>query len=698
MLKTRIINILIKNFPSESANMKLEDLNIINRDKEFRNSVYQMQKGKLVGLTVGSSLVIGLWVLFDTHYALNHHEALFWLRLTTIVLLTINLFIAGLRNTETGYEQHLMVGFYTGAIHCTLLTMLTGAAFSPYWFGLFFVLAGWYVMLALPYRMMILHSIVFLILFLGGVYAMDSLETDSYEIGKMVFLYSGVIVIGGFSAISRNLADARKYLADKELNRINTDLKKFRHALDQAPLAVFIMDRAWHFEYLNPEFTRLSGYSNEDLLHKDIRHTLYKESQGVPESRRDVVNNLLAGKSWRGEILTNNKNGSTYWANTTAAPYKNELGVTDGYIVIQQDVTEKREIEQALKASEEQYKTLIEQATDGIVITQDGQLKFLNKAMLEMMQYTEEEMTGTSFLDYVVPESHEQMMEYNRRRMTGEKFHVLYRSWFIRKDGEILTVELNARTSEYQGKPAALIVIRDITNRLAIEKELTQAKSALEELNRNLEVRIKENSEHLTEAKTQLIRLQNENLQSQFDVLRQQVNPHFLFNSLNVLTSLIKLEPDLAEKFTEHLSKVYRYVLENKDHDLVELRTELDFLEAYMFLLRIRFEEKIRVSIDLDERKYNWLILPLALQLLIENAIKHNSMSKRTPLTIRIFIDNEGFLIVENNLQERESFMASTGVGLKNIRHRYALLDMPEPEFEKTKNSFIAKIPLKEVI
>jgi PAS domain S-box-containing protein len=677
--------------------MNLKELNIINRDTDFRNSVYLFQKGKLTGLTMGSLLVIGLWFLFDSHYALHNHQTLLWLRLSTMGLLAINMIIAGFRNTEKGYEQHLIVGFYTGAVHCTLLTMLTGASLSPYWYGLFFVLAGWYVMLSLPHRMMILHSMVFLVLFLGGVLARDFPETDFIEWGKMVFLFSGVFVIGGFSAISRNLADAKKYLADKELTRINADLKKFRHALDQAPLAVFIMDRAWRFEYLNPEFSRLSGYSQQDLLHQDIRDTLYKNSQGVPESRREIVDSLLAGRSWHGELLTNNKDGSTYWANTTAAPYKNELDVTDGYIVIQQDVTEKRNISQALQASEEQYKTLIEKATDGIVITQDGKLKFLNQAMLEMMQYSEDEMVGQSFLDYVVPESHAQMMEYNRRRMTGEKFHVLYRSWFIRKDGEILTVELNARTSEYEGRPAALIVIRDITNRLAIETELQQAKTELEELNRHLEVRVRESSEHLIEVRTQLIRLQKENLQSQFEVLRQQVNPHFLFNSLNVLTSLIKLEPDLAEKFTEHLSKVYRYVLENKDHELVELRTELDFLEAYLFLLGIRFEDKIQVSIELEETKLGWMILPLALQLLIENAIKHNTMSKRSPLIIRIFIDTLGFLHVENNLQERESFIASTGVGLQNIKHRYALLEMPEPEFTKTHETFVAKIPLKEV-
>ena len=167
-----------------------------------------------------------------------------------------------------------------------------------------------------------------------------------------------------------------------------------------------------------------------------------------------------------------------------------------------------------------------------------------------------------------------------------------------------------------------------------------------------------------------------------------------MFNSLNVLKSLIKLEPDLAEQFTEHLSKVYRYVLENKDNDLVSLQTELDFLDAYIFLLNIRFMDKIVVVVRISDQKRECQILPLALQLLIENAIKHNIMSKSHPLNIDIFVDPENFMNVVNNLQERPSNIASTGVGIKNICNRYKLLDLPEPEFSKTEHQFIAKIKL----
>jgi LytS/YehU family sensor histidine kinase len=213
-------------------------------------------------------------------------------------------------------------------------------------------------------------------------------------------------------------------------------------------------------------------------------------------------------------------------------------------------------------------------------------------------------------------------------------------------------------------------------------------------LNKTLEQQVEERTRELTNANTQLLKLQKENLQSQFEVLKQQVNPHFLFNSLNVLSSLIKIDPDLAESFTENLSKVYRYVLENKEKDLVALKTELDFIRAYLFLIDIRFMHKIEVMINIDEKYHSYLILPVAMQLVIENAIKHNTFSKNEPLKIEIFVDDENTLNIINNLKERESKLASTGVGVQNIIKRFELVSDRIPEFFKTDTHFIARMPL----
>ena len=216
-------------------------------------------------------------------------------------------------------------------------------------------------------------------------------------------------------------------------------------------------------------------------------------------------------------------------------------------------------------------------------------------------------------------------------------------------------------------------------------------------LNIKLEEEISQRTRELTAANTRLIELQKASLQSQFEVLKQQVNPHFLFNSLNVLTSLIKIDPDLAESFTEKLSKVYRYVLEHKEKEMVSLSTELNFINSFLFLLNIRFTDKIFVKIEIDDVKSDLMIIPMALQILIENAIKHNSFSKLNPLHIDIRVDKNDFLIVTNNIKIRENQIQSTGIGLANIKNRYRLISDKEPVFEKTKTKYIARIPLIRV-
>ena len=135
-------------------------------------------------------------------------------------------------------------------------------------------------------------------------------------------------------------------------------------------------------------------------------------------------------------------------------------------------------------------------------------------------------------------------------------------------------------------------------------------------------------------------------------------------------------------------------MLENKDNELVTLATEMNFLDAYLFLINIRFMDKVVVNIAIPEAKKNARVIPLAMQLLIENAIKHNAMSKKSPLIIDIFIDENNLLNVVNNLHEREAHMTSTGVGLKNIQNRYKLLNNSVPVFEKTGTHFKALIPV----
>lgn len=182
--------------------------------------------------------------------------------------------------------------------------------------------------------------------------------------------------------------------------------------------------------------------------------------------------------------------------------------------------------------------------------------------------------------------------------------------------------------------------------------------------------------------------------QAQFESLKNQVNPHFLFNSLNVLSSLVHIDANLSEKFIDQLARSYRYLLEQKDNELVILKTEIDFVQSFTFLLKIRFEEKLQVNIKLSADVMQYYVAPLTLQLLIENAVKHNIISAESPLVIDIYNEGDMNLIVSNNLQIREQQLPSTGVGLKNIKDRYKLMTQRPTEFYIENNKYIAKIPL----
>src|SRR5258705_6503676 len=163
--------------------------------------------------------------------------------------------------------------------------------------------------------------------------------------------------------------------------------------------------------------------------------------------------------------------------------------------------------------------------------------------------------------------------------------------------------------------------------------------------------------------------LKRESLRAQLNALKTQVNPHFLFNNLNTLSSIIPEDPKLAVDFVQQLSKVYRHILEVRDDQSIPLKEELDVLKAYTFLLRTRFGDNLDINIDVPDEKMQRGIVPLSLQILMENAIKHNIVSSDKPLKIDVFTEN-GRLIVRNNLQKKNQLSECTGIGLDNIRNR----------------------------
>ena len=210
---------------------------------------------------------------------------------------------------------------------------------------------------------------------------------------------------------------------------------------------------------------------------------------------------------------------------------------------------------------------------------------------------------------------------------------------------------------------------------------------------------LKQDNQALTTEKSELLlqaaKMEKDQVMAQFEILKSQINPHFLFNSMNILSSLIPKSPKLAVKFTSQFSKVFRKLLENNEEIVIPLEQELDFIKSFLFLQKMRFDKSLEIEVKIEKKKLNKALPPFGLQLLIENAIKHNIISEEAPL--KIVISNEGdYLQVQNNLQLRGEHGESTGIGLKNLKARYNLLTDLPVIIEETAAHYTAKIPLIE--
>lgn len=187
-------------------------------------------------------------------------------------------------------------------------------------------------------------------------------------------------------------------------------------------------------------------------------------------------------------------------------------------------------------------------------------------------------------------------------------------------------------------------------------------------------------------------KLKEENLIFQNETLKSQVNPHFLFNSLNTISSLIYSSPDTADRFINNLSSVYRYILENTNKDRVPVQAELNFVKDFYSLHMVRDEQKIILSVETPGAEM-YHILPVSLQILLENAIKHNMATRENPLIIKIYPEDQ-YIVVENNLQRKATQLRSTGIGLRNLAERTKLVTGKDLIVMETNNSFIVKLPL----
>lgn len=457
-------------------------------------------------------------------------------------------------------------------------------------------------------------------------------------------------------------------------------------------------DKDYTMKYISEKIFDISGYHAAEFIENaevSFASIIHPDDQEI--CRNCILEATKARKHYEFEYRIIHKKGNIVWVNENGKAIYNEddrIEFLDGII---SDVTRRREAEISAKESERNYKELMHFLPQPVFeLDIEGNILFNNKAGQEFFGLEDPEKSNKKlsalsfFIDEDIPRVIENIKKSNLSIETSPNEYTVKKP-----DGTLCPVMIFGspifRNNKVVGRRGIII---DISERKKQEQRIIQAKEELERINSTLEQNVAERTKQLTEANTQLLKVQKENLQSQFEVLKQQVNPHFLFNSLNVLTSLIKIDPDLAESFTERLSKVYRYVLENKEKDVVSLSTELEFLNAYLFLIEIRFMKKIFIEIKIDKSYYDYQILPIAIQLIIENAIKHNTFSKVRPLKIEIFVDDGKKLNIVNNLNVRETKISSTGVGLENINRRYALVSDQKPEFVKTKEHFIARLPL----
>lgn len=187
------------------------------------------------------------------------------------------------------------------------------------------------------------------------------------------------------------------------------------------------------------------------------------------------------------------------------------------------------------------------------------------------------------------------------------------------------------------------------------------------------------------------------NTQAQLQSIRSQINPHFLFNNLNVLSSLVLTDKSEANSFIEAFSKVYHYILRNQDKELIQLQKEIDFLEPYMYLLQQRFPNSVELKTEIDDRWKNTYVVPVALQMLVENAIKHNVLSTKTPLQIKIKANGTNSIEITNNLHPKINKEPSSNIGLTNINQRYELVTGKQIKVSSSEHEFKVLLPLIEI-
>jgi PAS domain S-box-containing protein len=653
-----------------------KELDRYNKDKDFIQFRQQNLKPILIILTIAGVIFVMGWQILDYILGRPNLSNLFLLRSVTCVIYAVTLFAALVFSKKINIKIPIYIGFYDGALFSALLALLTGGIASPYWVELDFLVIVWLVLVPFRYRELISNAFIFILLYNVILFLLEPENIDLLKLFEFNFILAGSFIIGALIAIYNNKFSLQVFLNE---NKIRINEERFRLFNENIHDVLWVVDaQTLAYTYISPSIFQLRGYTPEELIGKPLENSLTPESAAKARALlTKAIEDFYAGQ--RASILIGEaevycKNGGTVWIEIGISFLTNEEGRISEILGDSRNITQRKKMEEALMQSEERNRLLLDSLQEGLYVIQEGKFTFLNDAIVKIVGYSVDELLGKEFLTVIAPESREEVMNNYKLRMSGEAAASNYEALLLNKDGvSRVPVILSVTLSEFNGRIAIIGTAKDITDLKKTEEKLLKIQDQLRDESRQL---------------------QRENLRSQYETLKNQVNPHFLFNSLNVLTSLIKLDPDLAEKFTEQMAKVYRYVLEHREEDLVSLKTEYDFINSYVFLLEIRFKDKIKVFINIPDDKMECRVPPLALQLLIENAVKHNTFSKKQPLLIRLDVDDDNYLNVVNNLSKRELKIESTGLGLVNISVRFGHLTEKPTFFGPVNNEFVARIPL----
>ncbi|MBE0673968.1 MAG: PAS domain S-box protein [Bacteroidales bacterium] len=451
-------------------------------------------------------------------------------------------------------------------------------------------------------------------------------------------------------------------------------------------------------DYISDKIFDISGYPPSDFKANSRRsYSSIIHPDDVELCRNRIAEACRLSDSFEIEYRIIDNRGEIVWVKENGKcifDSEGNLEFLDGIIM---DISLRKAAEQAAKETERNYKEMLDSLPQPVFeLDMEGRLVIGNKAGYEFFGTPAGAPQNTiSVLDLFLEEDRPRIVENIRNSAQGilsdpSEFTA------IRKDGSLCPVMVFGSPIVRNGKITGRRgIIVDISERKKYETGLLEAKQELESLNNNLEKIVAQRTEELTQATTQLLKVQKENLQSQIEVLKSQINPHFMFNSLNVLSGLIHVDVAKAQLFIDEFSQIYRYVLETIDQPVVTLNEELEFVRSYLFLQQIRYGEHLTWSVNIVAAKLQMLVPPLSLQVLLENAMKHNIVNESKPLKIEIYSD-EDYLFIQNPIQPKVSG-TSTGLGLKNLIKRYALISRMEPAFTVVDNKYIARIPLIKI-